>query len=65
VGQPAGDDNGTRRRHTVFEVRCHGPVAQGARDVFGEQGVYDAASGQFPSYSFMNNDMPRTGMSKE
>jgi len=56
------DDSGTVISHPVVEGQVHGAVTQGAGQVFGEQGVYDAASGQFLSGSFMDYLMPRAGM---
>lgn len=56
------DDSGTVISHPVVEGQVHGAVTQGAGQVFGEQGVYDAASGQFLSGSFMDYFMPRAGM---
>jgi carbon-monoxide dehydrogenase large subunit len=62
VDYTAVDDSGTIVCHPVVEGQVHGAVMQGAGQVFGEQGVYDAGSGQFLSGSFMDYFMPRAGM---
>jgi carbon-monoxide dehydrogenase large subunit len=61
VNYTAVDDSGTVVSHPVVEGQVHGAVTQGAGQIFGEQGVYDA-SGQFLSGSFMDYYMPRAGM---
>ena len=62
VGYTAVDDNGTVISHPIVEGQIHGAVVQGAGQVFGEDGVYDAQSGQLLSGSFMDYFMPRAGM---
>ena len=62
VNYTAVDDTGTVISHPVVEGQVHGAVIQGAGQVFGEHGVYDAVSGQFLSGSFMDYYMPRAGM---
>ena len=58
----AVDDTGTVISHPIVEGQVHGAVLQGAGQVFGEDGVYDAQSGQLLSGSFMDYFMPRAGM---
>jgi aerobic carbon-monoxide dehydrogenase large subunit len=62
VNYTAVDDSGTVVSHPVVEGQVHGAVIQGAGQVFGEEGVYDAGSGQFLTGSFMDYFMPRAGM---
>ncbi len=57
----AVDDCGTVLNHTLVEGQVHGGLAQGAGQVFGEHGVYDRASGQWLTGSFMDYVMPRAG----
>ena len=47
--------------HAIVEGQMHGGVAMGAGQVFGEQTVYDKASGQLLSGSFSDYAMPRAG----
>ena len=58
----AVDDTGTVISHPIVEGQIHGAVVQGAGQVFGEDAVYDAQSGQLLSGSFMDYFMPRAGM---
>ena len=62
VNYTAVDDTGTVISHPIVEGQIHGAVVQGAGQVFGEDGVYDAQSGQLLSGSFMDYFMPRAGM---
>ncbi|NBR26847.1 MAG: hypothetical protein EBT83_00315 [Betaproteobacteria bacterium] len=57
----ACDDCGTVINHAIVEGQIHGGIAMGAGQVFGEQTVYDAASGQLLSGSFSDYTMPRAG----
>jgi aerobic carbon-monoxide dehydrogenase large subunit len=59
------DDAGHVINHSVVEGQIHGAVAQGAGQVFGEKVVYDEASGQLLSGSFMDYYMPRAGLLPE
>jgi len=55
------DDCGHVVSHTVVEGQMHGAVVQGLGQVFGEQIVYDKASGQMITASFGDYIMPRAG----
>ena len=57
----ACDDCGTVINHAIVEGQIHGGVAMGAGQVFGEQVMYDKASGQLLSGSFSDYAMPRAG----
>lgn len=57
----ACDDNGVVINHAIVEGQIHGGVAMGAGQVFGERVVYDPASGQLLTGSFMDYAMPRAG----
>lgn len=57
----AVDDCGRAVNHTIVEGQVHGGVVQGIGQVFGEQAVYDADSGQLLTGSFMDYPMPRIG----
>ncbi|MBI3434442.1 MAG: xanthine dehydrogenase family protein molybdopterin-binding subunit [Proteobacteria bacterium] len=59
VGYTAVDDCGVVIDHTLVEGQLHGGVAQGLGQVLFENVVYDAASGQIMSGSFMDYAMPR------
>ncbi|HXF67894.1 MAG TPA: xanthine dehydrogenase family protein molybdopterin-binding subunit [Burkholderiales bacterium] len=65
VAYNAVDDAGNVINHTVVEGQVHGAVAQGAGQVFGEKVVYDRASGQMLTGSFMDYCMPRAGLLPE
>jgi carbon-monoxide dehydrogenase large subunit len=56
------DDCGTIVNHTLLEAQMHGGIAQGAGQVFGENMVYDNATGQLLTGSFMDYYMPRAGL---
>lgn len=58
----AGDDLDNAINHTLVEGQLHGGMAQGAGQVFGEHAVYDPATGQLLSGSFMDYYMPRAGL---
>ncbi|MFN0160827.1 MAG: xanthine dehydrogenase family protein molybdopterin-binding subunit [Burkholderiales bacterium] len=55
----AVDDLGNILQPVLVEGQVHGGVAQGWGQVFGEHAVYDGASGQFLTASFMDYPMPR------
>lgn len=57
----ACDDIGNIVNHQIVEGQIHGGLAQGAGEVFGEEAVYDPASGQLLSGSFLDYPMPRAG----
>jgi carbon-monoxide dehydrogenase large subunit len=57
----AVDDCGNVINHSIVEGQLHGGVVQGAGQVLGEQVVYDHASGQILTASFMDYCMPRAG----
>jgi carbon-monoxide dehydrogenase large subunit len=59
VAHVAIDDCGHVVNHTVVEGQVHGGIAQGAGQVLGEHCVYDAASGQLLTASFLDYYMPR------
>ncbi|MBI4193456.1 MAG: xanthine dehydrogenase family protein molybdopterin-binding subunit [Betaproteobacteria bacterium] len=60
----AVDDLGTVINPTLVEGQVHGGVAQGAGQVFGEHAVYDPATAQLLSGSFIDYIMPRAGWLK-
>jgi len=62
VSYVAADDYGVAINPMVVEGQLHGALAQGAGQVFGEHAVYDAASGQMLTASFLDYFMPRAGM---
>lgn len=53
------DDCGTVISPAIVEGQVHGAVAQGAGQVFGEQIVFDAATGQMLTGSLMDYALPR------
>lgn len=57
----AVDDLGNVINHTLVEGQVHGGVLQGAGQVFGEHAVYDPATAQLLTGSFMDYVMPRAG----
>lgn len=57
----AVDDSGNVINHSIVEGQVHGGVVQGVGQIFGEQAVYDRASGQFLTGSFTDYCMPRAG----
>jgi len=62
VSYCAVDDIGVVINHSIAEGQLHGGVVQGAGQVFGEQVVYDAETGQPLTASFMDYYMPRAGL---
>jgi carbon-monoxide dehydrogenase large subunit len=59
VGYTAIDDCGNVLNHMIVEGQVHGSIAQGLGQVLLENAVYDEASGQIVSGSFMDYAMPR------
>ena len=59
VNYVAADDCGTIYNHTLVEGQLQGGLMQGIGQVFGEHIVYDPASGQLLSGTFMDYFMPR------
>jgi aerobic carbon-monoxide dehydrogenase large subunit len=55
------DDCGRVMNHTLLEGQLHGGVAQGIGQALGEHVVYDPASGQLLTGTFMDYAMPRAG----
>ncbi len=62
VAYSAVDDVGEVINHEVVAGQLHGGVAMGAGQIFGEQVVYDRATGQLLTGSFMDYYMPRAGL---
>ena len=58
----AVDDCGHVINHDVVQAQVHGGVVQGLGQVLGEHVVYDRATGQLLSGSFMDYSMPRAGL---
>jgi len=61
----AVDDPGTIVNPLTLEGQLHGSVAQGIGETLVEEVVYDAASGQLMSGSFMDYAMPRADIMPE
>ncbi len=61
VSYVAVDDCGHAVNHTIVEGQVHGGVVQGIGQVFGEKAIYDEATGQLMTGSFMDYPMPRAG----
>jgi carbon-monoxide dehydrogenase large subunit len=59
VGYYAVDDCGTMLDTTLVHGQVHGGIAQGLGQVLLEHAVYDEASGQLVTGSFMDYAMPR------
>jgi carbon-monoxide dehydrogenase large subunit len=57
----AVDDLGTVVNHTLVEGQVQGGVVQGAGQAFGEHAVYDVATAQLLTASFLDYVMPRAG----
>jgi carbon-monoxide dehydrogenase large subunit len=57
----AVDDLGNVVNHTLVEGQVQGGVVQGAGQAFGEHAVYDSATAQLLTGSFMDYVMPRAG----
>ena len=58
----AVDDSGRVLNHALLDGQLHGGILQGLGQVLAEQCVYDEASGQLLTGSFMDYAMPRTDM---
>ena len=58
----AVDDCGRVINQVLLEGQLHGGIAQGAGQVLGENCIYDRASGQLLSGSFIDYFMPRADM---
>jgi carbon-monoxide dehydrogenase large subunit len=58
----ACDDAGNIVNHQIVEGQVQGGLTQGAGQVFSELAVYDRASGQLLTGSFMDYAMPRAGL---
>ncbi|MEO7727319.1 MAG: xanthine dehydrogenase family protein molybdopterin-binding subunit [Burkholderiales bacterium] len=61
----AVDDSGTVINHAIVEGQVHGGVTQGAGQIFHEHVIYDRASGQLQTGSFMDYCMPRAGLLRD
>ena len=61
----AVDDLGNVLNHTLVAGQVHGGVVQGAGQAFGEHAVYDPATGQLLSGSFMDYYMPRASLLRD
>ena len=61
----AVDDLGNVINHALVEGQVHGGVVQGAGQAFGEHAVYDAATAQLLTGSFLDYVMPRAGWMRE
>jgi len=62
LGYVAVDDCGRVINQVLLEGQLHGGIAQGAGQVLGENCIYDRASGQLLSGSFIDYFMPRADM---
>ena len=62
VAYHAVDDCGNVINHAIVEGQVHGAVMQGAGQIFSEQVVYDPATGQMLTGSFMDYCMPHAGL---
>lgn len=62
VRYTAIDDAGVVMNPVLAEGQIHGAVAQGAGQVFGERCVYDPATGQLLTGSFMDYIMPHADL---
>jgi carbon-monoxide dehydrogenase large subunit len=60
----AVDDCGRILNHALLDGQLHGGIVQGLGQVFCEQCVYDDATGQLLTGSFMDYAMPRAGILK-
>ncbi len=61
----AVDDLGHVVNPVLVEGQVHGGVVQGAGQVFGEHAVYDPATAQLLTGSFMDYVMPRAGLIRD
>jgi|SRR5579871_1915186 len=57
----ACDDAGNIVNHQLVEGQMHGGLTQGIGQVLGEHSIYDPATGQLLTGSFMDYPMPRAG----
>jgi carbon-monoxide dehydrogenase large subunit len=55
----AVDDCGKVINHVLLDGQLHGGIAQGIGQVIGEHAIYDKASGQLLTGTFMDYEMPR------
>src|SRR5436190_1211881 len=55
----AVDDCGRVINHVLLEGQLHGGIAQGIGQAMGEHAIYDPASGQLLTGTFMDYEMPR------
>jgi len=55
----AVDDCGRIINHVLLDGQLHGGIAQGIGQVMGEHAIYDTASGQLLTGTFMDYEMPR------
>jgi len=55
----AVDDCGRVINHVLLDGQLHGGIAQGIGQVMGEHAIYDPASGQLLTATFMDYEMPR------
>src|SRR5689334_420233 len=55
----AVDDCGRIINHVLLEGQLHGGIAQGLGQAMGEHAIYDEASGQLLTGTFMDYEMPR------
>jgi carbon-monoxide dehydrogenase large subunit len=61
----AVDDCGRVLNHVLLEGQIHGGIVQGLGQVLGEHCIYDRASGQLLTGSFMDYFMPRVAVLRE
>jgi len=61
----AVDDCGRVLNHVLLEGQIHGGIVQGLGQVLGEHCIYDRASGQLLTGSFMDYVMPRASVLRE
>lgn len=61
----AADDCGRVLNHTLLEGQLQGGIIQGVGQVVGEHCIYDRASGQLLTGSFMDYYMPRIGLLRD
>ena len=62
VNYTAVDDLGTVVHPVLVEGQVHGGVVQGAGQAFGEHAIYDPATAQLVTGSFMDYAMPHAGL---
>lgn len=61
----AVDDCGLVLNHTLLEGQIQGGIAQGIGQVLGEVAIYEDASGQLQTASFMDYAMPRADLLRD